>query len=173
MPAYIPLLKPGIIFLCSVLSFSVLVEGQATNPRKKTDSLFKAPQKRFGRAVIELGLGEVVPLFIDGYFSQQGWANISFKSIGHNLRPSTWTWDYDEFQTNEIGHPFHGSIFFNVFRSNGYSFWPSAPTTFAGSYLWETQAPSINDFITTGLVYPDVNGQKLVKEVNSLPYTQQ
>ncbi|MBS1533351.1 MAG: DUF3943 domain-containing protein, partial [Bacteroidetes bacterium] len=81
------------------------------------------------------------------------WANISFKSIGSNLRPSSWAWDNDLFQTNEIGHPFHGSLFFNAYRSNGYNFWQSAPAAFAGSYLWETlgetQAPSINDFITT------------------------
>ncbi|HVW15997.1 MAG TPA: DUF3943 domain-containing protein [Mucilaginibacter sp.] len=145
-----------ILLACLAIGFPFAANGQDTNIKHKSpDTLSGAkPQKRFGRAAMELGLGEVVPWVIDDYVTRQDWANISFKTMGNNLRPSSWAWDNDQFQTNEIGHPFHGSIFYNAFRSNGYSFWQSAPAAFAGSYLWETfgetQAPSINDFITTG-----------------------
>lgn len=110
--------------------------------------------KRFGKAVLLLGLSETCPFLFDRYVAGKDYARISFGSVGNNLKPSSWEWDDDPFQTNEIGHPFHGSIFFNSFRSNGYSFWQSAAATFAGSYLWETfgenQAPAPNDFINTG-----------------------
>jgi hypothetical protein len=156
MPTSWGLLRLLITFLCFVLNFPAEVNGQTLNLNLgNADSLFiPKAQKRFGRASGELMLGEVIPWLVDDYISLQPWAKISLKSMGENLKPSSWSWDYDQFQTNQIGHPFHGSIFFNAFRSNGYSFWQSAPASFAGSYLWETfgetQAPSINDLINTG-----------------------
>ncbi|MBS1527296.1 MAG: DUF3943 domain-containing protein, partial [Bacteroidetes bacterium] len=145
-----------ILLACFAIDLPPAVNGQGTIIKQNSaDSLLRTrPKKKFGRAAMELGLGEAVPLVFDDYVRHESWADISFKSMGSNLRPSSWAWDNDLFQTNEIGHPFHGSIFYNAFRSNGYSFWQSAPASFAGSYLWETfgetQAPSINDFITTG-----------------------
>lgn len=111
--------------------------------------------KRFGRAALELALGEAIPWLTDDYLWKESWANISFKTIGNNIKPSSWAWDNDQFQVNQIGHPFHGSIYYNAFRANGYTFWRSVPAAFAGSYVWETlgetQAPSINDFINTSV----------------------
>jgi len=109
---------------------------------------------RFIRASGELLLAGVAPFLFDRYVTRQDYAMISWQTVGHNLSPGSWEWDYDGFQTNQIGHPFHGSIFFNSFRSNGYGFWASVGATFAGSYLWETfaenQAPAPNDLINTG-----------------------
>lgn len=169
-------LIPFILFVCLTFSLFLTASGQRIDSKQKTtDSLYNnKPKKRFGRAATELGLGEVVPLFVDDYVSRQSWADISFKTISYNLKPSSWTWDYDQFQVNEIGHPFHGSIFFNAFRSNGYNFWQSAPAAFAGSYLWETfgetQAPSINDFITTsfgGVMLGEVSHRMANKLINN------
>lgn len=110
---------------------------------------------RFGRAAIELGAAELTPFIIDRYIRNMDYAHISWQTVGHNLKPNSWAWDNDGFQTNQFGHPYHGSLFFNAFRTNGYSFWQSAPVAFVGSYLWETfaenQAPAPNDFINTSL----------------------
>src|SRR6185503_14476248 len=124
-------------------------------PGIKKDSSDRSPvKKRFGRAALLFGMGEVVPWAWDRYGVNADYSRISFTSEKYTLNPANFTWDYDGFQTNQIGHPFHGSIFFNAFRSNGYNFWQSVPATFAGSYIWETaaetQAPSINDLINTG-----------------------
>jgi hypothetical protein len=112
------------------------------------------PQKHFGRAAIQLGLMEVLPWTYDRYIVKKDYANISWQTIEHNLKPSSWTWDNDEFQTNQFGHPYHGSHFYSAFRSNGFSFWQSVPASFAGSYIWEStaenQPPAPNDFINTG-----------------------
>jgi hypothetical protein len=111
-------------------------------------------KKRFGRSAILLGFAEITPWSIDRFIRHVDYTQISWKTVGHNLNPGSWAWDNDDFQTNQFGHPYHGSYFFNAFRTNGYTFWQSVPAAFAGSYLWETfaenQAPAPNDFINTG-----------------------
>ena len=119
--------------------------------RKTDTSLLK---KNFGHAALQFGLAEVVVQSFDQYITKKDYAQISFKTIGHNLNPGSWQFDNDPLQTNQFGHPYHGSYFFNSFRTNGYNFWQSAAASFAGSYVWETyaenQAPAPNDFINTG-----------------------
>jgi len=120
----------------------------------QTDSFPESAKHCFARATGELLLAGVAPFLFDRYLTRQDYARISWQTVGHNLSPAHWEWDYDGFQTNQFGHPYHGSLYFNAFRSNGYSFWQSLPAAFAGSYLWETfaenQAPAPNDFINTG-----------------------
>ncbi|MFL5773061.1 MAG: DUF3943 domain-containing protein [Flavisolibacter sp.] len=62
-------------------------------------------------------------------------------------------WDADGFGTNFIGHPHTGSYYFNVARSNGYSYWGSLPYAIEGSVIWEffgeNTRPSYNDLINT------------------------
>src|SRR5690606_40365982 len=78
---------------------------------------------------------------------------ISFQNFIDHQRLSAWDWDDNQFTTNQIDHPFHGSLYFNAFRSNGYNFYQSSLATIAGSYIWETagetQHPSINDLVNT------------------------
>lgn len=137
--------------VCSQYQYS------GANRRDSTASYFHSNNvnnKRFGRAATMLMSAEVIPWVFDRYLVNADYSRISFAAIKTNLRPSSWSWDYDDFQTNQIGHPFHGSIFFNAYRSNGYTFWQSVPASFAGSYIWETfaekQLPSPNDLINTG-----------------------
>ncbi len=71
-----------------------------------------------------------------------------------NLRGG-WNWDGNNISTNNIEHPYGGSVYYNVARSNGMSFWAAAPATLAGSLMWEifgeASAPSLNDLIITTL----------------------
>ncbi|CAN5356655.1 hypothetical protein BH09BAC6_BH09BAC6_03620 [soil metagenome] len=110
-------------------------------------------RKNFGRGAVLFSLVEVLPWTFDKYIKKADYANISFKTVAHNLNPGSWAWDNDNFQTNQFGHPYHGSHFYSAFRANGYSFWQSVPAVFAGSYIWETAAekqyPAPNDFINT------------------------
>lgn len=109
--------------------------------------------KRFGRAAGKMLLANLIPWSYDKYVAQANSADVTFKSVQHNLNPGNWGWDDGNFSTNQFAHPYHGSISFNAYRSNGYSFWQSVPGAFAGSYIWETAAESldfsINDFINT------------------------
>jgi hypothetical protein len=139
--------------------------------REIRDSLnnYKHTQRRF----IEFGLAELTPWTLDKSAGKD-YANISWKTVGYNLNPGHWAWDNDPFQTNQFGHPYHGSYFYNSFRTNGYSFWQSVPAAFVGSYLWETfaenQAPAPNDFINTsfgGIVLGEMTYRLSNKIVNN------
>jgi hypothetical protein len=73
-------------------------------------------------------------------------------SVRRNLH-SSWVEDRDPFEINQMGHPYQGSVYFNIARSNGLTFWESLGYAFAGSAVWEvageTTPPSRNDQITT------------------------
>ena len=66
-------------------------------------------------------------------------------------------WQYDDnlYTTNFIAHPFHGSLYFNTGRANGFNFWASIPFAFMGSFFWEccgeSHEPAINDWINTSV----------------------
>lgn len=86
------------------------------------------------------------------YISQEGWSAISWKSIKDNFK-NGFEWDVDGYLINQFWHPYHGSNYFNTARSNGLSFWESAPYAFGGSLMWEymmeTDPPSYNDIVNT------------------------
>jgi hypothetical protein len=75
------------------------------------------------------------------------WARISPSTWKYNIQKG-WEWDEDRFGINFIGHPYSGSYYFNIARSNGYNFWQSFPFAVEGSLLWEyfgeNTRPSIN-----------------------------
>ncbi len=128
--------------------------GDIADSTFKNNNQLKPGGHAFTRSAGTLLLCEFTPLVVDRYMRHMDYANISFQTIGDNMKLQSWTWDDDGFTTNQFGHPYHGSTFYNSFRSNGYNFWQSSLATFTGSYLWETvaenQAPAPNDFINTG-----------------------
>ena len=89
---------------------------------------------------------------IAGIFLIMTGHDISTKTWKYNLKHG-WVWDDDHFGTNFIGHPHSGNIYFNVARSNGYSFWASLPFAIEGSLMWEyfgeNTQPSKNDIVNT------------------------
>ncbi len=76
----------------------------------------------------------------------------NMSTISSNLR-SSWYVDDDPFKTNQLGHPFQGSIYHGFARSAGLNYWESLGYDFAGSALWEIAGervpPSKNDQIST------------------------
>ncbi|MDR2842395.1 MAG: DUF3943 domain-containing protein [Spirochaetaceae bacterium] len=82
------------------------------------------------------------------------WAQVDFVTIERNLKWQ-WEWDRDEFFTNQFGHPYQGSTYHAAARSSGFGFYESVLFDAFGSLAWElfaeTNAPSINDFISTTL----------------------
>jgi len=99
-------------------------------------------------------------------FVYQG-INLAFKPpeerIYYATYPKTWwnnirrglEWDDNSFMINQWGHPYQGSTYFSAGRSNGLSFWESAPLAVLGAaaweYLGERHTPSLNDFVMTSL----------------------
>ena len=78
----------------------------------------------------------------------------NLSTVSRNLR-SSWVVDDDPFRTNQLGHPYAGSIYHGFARSAGLNYWEALAYTFAGSALWEIAGervpPSRNDQINTGI----------------------
>jgi len=132
-----------------------VIDWDSGNQSALTDT-FIVKKKNFGRTAIEIvGLNLLVWSY-DYYIRPDGndGFRIGFQSWIENLK-NGFEWDDNNFNTNQFAHPYHGSLYFNAARSNGYSFWEAVPFTFAGSFGWEyfgeTHHPSMNDWIATSV----------------------
>ncbi|MDR2841087.1 MAG: DUF3943 domain-containing protein [Paludibacter sp.] len=103
--------------------------------------------------------GQVVGLNIgvwafDRYALNGDFAHIGWQSIQENFRHG-FVWDNDKMSTNFFSHPYHGSLYYNSARANGFNMWQSTAFVMLGSATWElfmeNEYPSINDAINTTL----------------------
>jgi len=113
-----------------------------------------APRPRVVMALAQtLALNTLVNR-LDVWARDKEWARVSTRTWAHNIRHG-WAWDEDAFETNVFAHPYHGSLYFNAARANGVDFFTSIPITLFGAWTWEyfgeTERPSLNDFLLTGL----------------------
>ena len=80
--------------------------------------------------------------------------SVTPSTIKDNLTQG-WGFDQDNFETNQLLHPYQGAVYYGLARSAGLSYWESFAYTFAGSFLWETAgettSPSYNDQIASGI----------------------
>lgn len=113
-----------------------------------------SPPKQFWAAFGELMAAQMLPFSLNHFVRDAEWADISFESILRNME-NPWVWDNNKFLNNQFSHPYHGSLYFNSGRSNGYNFWASSLFSLGGSLMWEEMfevwAPSPNDWFNTGL----------------------
>ena len=133
----------------------------------KTITLLSSPEKvkkRFWRATWQWTMIQALPWASNRFIRKADFAKISPKNILHNLDLKNQEWDDNLFFNNQFSHPYHGSFYFNAFRSNGYNFWESVPAVFAGSLCWEiiceTNTPAPNDIINTsigGIVFGEMS----------------
>ncbi len=112
------------------------------------------PPKRFWAGVGELMVAQAIPWAFTKYVTEGEWSNISFRTWSDNLK-FPWQWDNNKFNNNQFAHPYHGSLYYNAGRANGYNFWESMPWAFGGSLMWElfgeVWAPAPNDLANTTL----------------------
>lgn len=132
-----------------VLEVPVVVD----SVKRKRPPIEAPREKHFGRAALQTGISLMAPFIYDKWVVNKDYADINLSTMGRNLKLSAWEWDRDPFQTNQFGHPYHGSLYFNSFRVNGYNFWESIPGTVGGTLVWEllaeTERPSVNDAVNT------------------------
>ena len=118
-----------------------------------TDSTMALPvKKHYWRAVAEVTAINVGVQLFDRYALNSDFAQTTLNSLKRNFTDGM-VWDNDFFITNMFAHPYHGNLYFNAARTNGLSFWESAPYSLLGSAMWEflgeTEPPAINDIIAT------------------------
>lgn len=116
-------------------------------------------EKHFLVGVGEIAILEFIPWALAKWIRHwedpaDNWANVSSKTWWSNLQ-NGFEYDGDNFLTNNFSHPYHGALFFNAGRTNGYNFWESSAFSLTGSAIWEffgeTFRPSFNDWIYTGV----------------------
>jgi hypothetical protein len=111
-------------------------------------------RRRFFTAASELALLELIPWAFDRYVTREDFAFISTETVRENFRRG-FGYDPDTFEVNQSAHPYHGGLFFNAARENGYGFWESSAFALAGSLIWEccmeNTRPSTNDLVNTTL----------------------
>ena len=110
--------------------------------------------KHFFTAGSEIVLLEALPWAFDRYVDNEDFSRISTHTVSDNFH-SGFQFDRDHFQVNQSSHPYHGSLFFEAGRSNGYTYWESGLFALAGSFVWEccmeNDRPSTNDIVNTTL----------------------
>jgi hypothetical protein len=131
--------------------------GQETVVAVAADSLhYTPPTPKFERVITEVVLTNAVVWFYDRYIRPGGGEGfkIGIQAWKDNIL-NGFEWDDNQFSTNQLGHPYHGNLYFNAARSNGYGFWESVPFAFGGSFMWEhfgeTHNPAWNDWISTSV----------------------
>jgi len=150
-------LKTNNNVVLSADSINPLMDTVESRPRNMYGDLRNDDPKYNRRYSVGLVLARVTSSNVFGwaysrYVMKAEWAEISIKTIKNNIKYG-WEWDNDNFGTNFLSHPRAGSDYFNVARSNGYSFWASYPFALIGSAEWEwfgeNTRPSKNDLINT------------------------
>ena len=122
------------------------------SPSDSIIALWNNGYKNYWLAAAEAtGINVFVHCF-DRFIMNEDFAQVHFKDIARNWR-NAFVWDNDQFSTNLFAHPYHGNLYFNSARSNGLSFWESAPYSLGGSLMWEfcgeVEPPAINDVLAT------------------------
>ena len=117
------------------------------------DSTMALPvKKRYWQAAAEATAINIGVQLFDRYALKSDFAQTTLNSLKHNFTDGM-VWDNDFFITNLFAHPYHGNLYFNAARTNGLTFWESAPYALGGSLMWEflgeTEPPAINDVIAT------------------------
>ena len=116
-------------------------------------------KKHFWFGAMEIAILEFIPWALARWIRkwenpEDNWARVTLDTWWQNISKG-WEYDGDAFQTNNFAHPYHGALFFNAGRTNGYDFWESTAWALTGSAIWEyfgeTFRPSINDWIYTGI----------------------
>ena len=97
------------------------------------------------------GINVGVQLF-DRYVTREDFAQTTLRTIRQNFERGM-VWDNDYFHMNMFMHPYHGNLYFNAARTNGLTYWESAPYALFGSSMWEffgeADPPAINDIFAT------------------------
>lgn len=140
-------IKLSVLLVCICLAFQVVsqtVEAEEYHIKKKN-------------WLVPLAEGASVNILVNRFnwhILGAEWADVNPEAWQSNLGRG-WMSDGDNFTNNLLGHPYHGSLYFNSARSLGYSYWESIPYVLSESLMWEffgeVQPASEIDIYTTTL----------------------
>jgi hypothetical protein len=109
------------------------------------------PPRSYWLPVLEIAGWNLIQNRWSYYAGNRKVYDIGASTWERNLR--NWWWDQDTFTTNQLAHPYMGSLYFNMARASGLSFWEGFGYSFGGSLMWEllgeTEPPAFDDQMTT------------------------
>ena len=159
---------------CTVLVFLLLLTTQTSifgqgedialkdtlNLKVKDTPPPKIPKRFFPTALENLGTNILINRY-DANLRNVHWAKVTPANWKKNLQTG-FEADYDHFSTNWLGHPTHGSYFYNFARSNGYNYWQSIPFTSGDPLedkviIWTRVTPDNLQFIKGTYVIGEFN----------------
>lgn len=146
-----------IFFIVSTVSVysQIGIRHTTTIPRlpDSVDVAYYSKKKPLLSSSLTFGINMAVWTF-DRYIQKGDFAYINGHTIKENFRHG-FIWDNDKMGTNMFLHPYHGSLYYNSARANGFNYWASGLHALAGSAMWELfmecEYPSTNDIIATPL----------------------
>lgn len=110
--------------------------------------------RHLGAAIGGMVAGNAGVWAFNRFIMNEDWARVGPRSWKRNWDLG-FEFDDNQFLMNQFAHPYHGSLYFNAGRAQGFTFWESAPLAIVGSLMWEymaeTYRPSLNDFFNTSL----------------------
>ncbi|MBQ8774024.1 MAG: DUF3943 domain-containing protein, partial [Muribaculaceae bacterium] len=120
-------------------------------PTDSSDLAYYGKERHFRALGSIVGLN--VGVWAYGRYIRKGdYAYINGSTMMENFRTG-FIWDNDNMGNNMFLHPYHGSLYHNAARSNGFNYWQSGALAFGGSMMWEflmeCEYPSTNDIIAT------------------------
>ncbi len=117
------------------------------------DTLVYIKPRPLTALVKDLGLNAAI-LSWDHYVQDRDWAEVTSHVIRNHFTHGP-RLDNDSFSGNQFSHPYHGGMFYNTARNEGLSYGVSLLYPVVGSASWEwlceTNPPSINDLLSTGV----------------------
>lgn len=136
----------------SIFISQMLLFGQVETFKPLEDTVpAKVLKRPWAAAIGNMGVNIIINRY-DADIRNIHWAKVTPANWKANLKAG-FQRDYDHFTTNWLGHPTHGSFFYNAARSNGYNYWQSIPFTVGGSLVWEYFGETYNaseiDLFTT------------------------
>jgi hypothetical protein len=110
--------------------------------------------KNYGWAAGEVLAINLVAANFNEYVRNGNFNQISPRSWWANIKEG-FTFDDNEFRTNQLVHPINGGAYYNAARANGLNYWTSAAYGTLGAFFWEccgeTHPMSINDLVSTSI----------------------
>lgn len=140
-----------VISLSAQAQFAIRKQVALPKPPDSLDIAFYSKKNGWLAASKIVGLNMGIWAF-DRYVQKAEFAYVNIHTIKKNLR-NGFVWDNDQMGTNMFLHPYHGSLYYNAARANGFNYWESGAFALGGSAMWElfmeNEYPSINDIIAT------------------------
>lgn len=138
------------------LDFSLAQAEPASKTETKQPELWDTGSRKnyLIPAIDIIGFDVLLNRFNRHYGEQREDYKVNASTVKKNLH-SEWVTDRDPFKTNQLGHPYQGSMYHGFARSAGLNYWEASAYTFLGSAGWEIAGentpPSKNDQIASGI----------------------